>query len=289
MSESHQGYCVARIALQLDLSPFCAWMDRERIAHRIVRTGQHQELWLDHAEDAQRVRMALEEYAAAVADALQKRAIWQASPGQAPWVIAVLLIAALLAWMTGFSRHGPLELLTIVDTSGWLVDDAARRMDVLMATLTAGQWWRLITPDFLHFDISHLLFNAVMLWYLGSQVEVRQGAMRFAVLFVACSLAGNLAQYLLSGPLFGGLSGVVYGLLGYVWWQMHRGARFIMPPALMVFAMVWLVLGLTPVPEWLMMSRMANGAHLGGLLAGLMVAVLMPEKKDPARRRGNEL
>jgi GlpG protein len=61
----------------------------------------------------------------------------------------------------------------------------------------------------------------------------------------------------------------VYGLFGYTWlWRKHAQDVF-MPDAFWNFALVWLVVGFTPLTEWVGIGRMANAAHLGGLLAGL--------------------
>jgi GlpG protein len=153
------------------------------------------------------------------------------------------------------------------------------RLDALVATLTSGQVWRLITPDFLHFSWTHIIFNSVMLWFLGSQIEWIDGRARLVALFLVTSLSANLLQYLVSGPLFGGLSGVVYGILGYCWLSQQRQPRFQFPPALVTFALVWMVIGFTPIPEMIGVGRMANEAHLGGFIGGLAVAAVMPVRR----------
>jgi len=78
------------------------------------------------------------------------------------------------------------------------------------------------------------------------------------------------------------LSGVVYAIMGYCWLSQRRLPRFQFPPALITFALAWMVLGFTPLPNMLGMGNMANEAHLGGFVAGLLVAVLWPPS---ARRR----
>jgi GlpG protein len=158
----------------------------------------------------------------------------------------------------------------------------AQRLDALSVTLASGQLWRLISPDFLHFSVMHILFNSVMLWFLASQVEWMDGRGRFLALFLVTSLASNTLQYLVSGPLFGGLSGVVYGVLGYCWLSQQRLPRFQFPPALVTFALVWMIIGFTPLAVWLGIGRMANEAHLGGFLGGLLMALIMA---PPARRQ----
>ena len=82
-----------------------------------------------------------------------------------------------------------------------------------------GQVWRLFTPMFLHFDILHILFNMLWLRDLGSMIEARKTSWLLLLLVLVIAGTSNVAQYLVSGPAFGGMSGVVYGLLGYIWMQ----------------------------------------------------------------------
>ena len=153
------------------------------------------------------------------------------------------------------------------------------RIEGFSTTMSNGQIWRLITPDFLHFSWSHIIFNSVMLWFLGSQVEWFDGRVRLITLFLITSILSNGLQYAVSGPLFGGLSGVVYGILGYCWLSQRRNPRFQFPPALVTFAVIWMVVGFTALPEMLGMGRMANDAHLGGFVAGVTLAVILPVRK----------
>lgn len=212
---------------------------------------------------------------------------WQPGPRHAPLVIAVLVFALIMVWLTGMGQNALAVKMTAVDPRmvPWHVFDTLQgRLDALLATMAAGEVWRLITPDFLHFSWTHLIFNAVMLWFLGSQIEWIDGKARLIALFVTTSLASNVLQYLVSGPLFGGLSGVVYGIMGYCWLSQQRRPRFQFPPALVTFALVWMVIGFTPIPEWVGLGRMANEAHLGGFLGGLAMALVMPpQKKAPPK------
>src|SRR5690606_11070458 len=88
----------------------------------------------------------------------------------------------------------------------------------LLRSVLSGEQWRLLTPIFLHFGLLHQLFNMLWLWDLGGALEARRG-FGFLALFVLISgIGGNLAQYLITGwPYFGGVSGVVFGLLGFIW------------------------------------------------------------------------
>jgi GlpG protein len=277
---------IVEVPLSLDLQAFSQWLRAQNVEHRISVEGDHQVFWLADERLEQSVMAALEQYMndpelrsrlqAAPQRSFAPRGHWQASPGQAPLTLAMIVIAALLAWFTGFGVSGPMAELVIVNPNEWNVGTMGQRWDSLLGTLAQGQFWRLFTPDFLHFSVSHLIFNAVMLWFLGSQIEVRDGQGRLVLLAVVTSLTANVAQYLLTGPLFGGLSGVVYGVIAYTWLSQRDYPRFIFPPALMAFSLVWLLIGLTPLPQQLGIGSMANGAHLGGLLGGLAVAALLP-------------
>jgi GlpG protein len=126
-----------------------------------------------------------------------------------------------------------------------------------------------------------------MLWLLGGQLEIQKGSIAFLSLALFVSAISNVAQLFETSYLFGGLSGVVYGLVGYCWLWKHYEPEIFFPDILMKFSIVWLILGYTPVTEWLGWGRMANAAHLYGLISGLvwgglMIALkTMKGKKDP--------
>ena len=134
-----------------------------------------------------------------------------------------------------------------------------------------GEYWRLVTPVFLHFGWLHIVFNGLWCWDLGGRIERTLGSTTLVGLFFAIALCSNAAQYLYTGPvLFGGLSGVVYGFLGFSWvagrlcprWQLQP------PPAIMALMVGWLLLCMAGVVELLGFGAIANAAHLGGLVSG---------------------
>jgi GlpG protein len=128
-----------------------------------------------------------------------------------------------------------------------------------------GQVWRLFTPIFIHFDILHILFNMLWLRDLGSMIEARQRSWFFILLVLTLAAVSNLAQYFVSGPVFGGMSGVVYGLLGYVWMRakFDPSSGFFVHPTTITIMLIWLVVCYT---GWL--GPVANTAHTAGLIAG---------------------
>jgi GlpG protein len=155
-----------------------------------------------------------------------------------------------------------------------------------MEPILQGQVWRLATPMFIHFTFLHLFFNMSWLYSLGGAMERRRGRLRYLGVVVVVAVLSNLAQYFLghldwsvSPPrplpyaVFGGMSGVVYGLFGYVWMK----ARFQpelglgIHPNTVIFMMIWLVLCMTPIIPYIFGSGVANAAHVGGLLVGMVI------------------
>lgn len=134
-----------------------------------------------------------------------------------------------------------------------------------------GEIWRLVTPMLIHFGPLHLLFNMMWLHSLGSVIEIRRGTVRFALLVLWLAAASNTAEYLWSGPTFGGMSGVVFGLFGYVWIKSRYdpSAGMYIDPGNVTMMLFWLVLCMTGL-----VGRIANAAHLVGLLGGIAVAFL---------------
>jgi GlpG protein len=123
----------------------------------------------------------------------------------------IISIAVLLSFLTNFGLSSLLEPFLFLKSSG------SNLYPSFHATYIASQeWWRLITPTFLHFSLTHLIFNCLWIYILGSKIELIDGRGVFLTLFIISGLSSNLGQYFITGDyLFGGLSGVVYGLLGY--------------------------------------------------------------------------
>jgi GlpG protein len=105
---------------------------------------------------------------------------------------------------------------------------------------------------------------------LGAAIERFQGPWRYLGFVALCAVVSNVAQLELGGtPTFGGLSGIVYALVGYVWarGRFDPTAGIRVRPQLVTFLVFWLVLGFTGVLDSLV-GRVANYCHLGGLISG---------------------
>jgi GlpG protein len=147
----------------------------------------------------------------------------------------------------------------------------------LLESFYSFEIWRFISPVFMHFNLPHILFNGLWIWVIGRRIEQLQGIGIYLFLFVWASVLSNIAQFWVSGPMFGGLSGVVFAVLAYTWlWDKQaRIAFFGFPSALFVFMVFWLVLGYTGLLEAIGFGAIANTAHLAGLIAGLLAVPLV--------------
>lgn len=142
----------------------------------------------------------------------------------------------------------------------------------VLPEVRSGQVWRLITPIFLHFGILHILFNMLWLRDLGGAIEGRLGTAYLAWLVLALAVGSNLAQYFMGGsPNFGGMSGVVYGLLGYIWirGKLDPACGFFLHPSTMMMMLLWFGAAFTGV-----LGNVANWAHAGGLILGMAIGYM---------------
>lgn len=147
----------------------------------------------------------------------------------------------------------------------------------VFAPLQSGQWWRVATPMFLHFSLIHLLFNMLWLWDLGRRISFLLGPIALLGLVLGSAILSNGAQaWVTSSPLFGGMSGVVYALLGFCWiWdKLNPKYHFRLPSGLIWFMLAWLALGYSGLLDTLLGVSIANTAHAGGLVCGIVAALL---------------
>ena len=141
-----------------------------------------------------------------------------------------------------------------------------------------NQWWRLISPIFLHFSFAHLAFNCLWIYILGEKIERIDGSLIFILLVIFAAISSNSLQFFWNGSsLFGGLSGVIYGLIGFCMITEMDSSRDIydIPPGLYMFMVIWMILGFLGILELFGFGSVANFAHLGGLVSGIIFAMIL--------------
>ena len=139
------------------------------------------------------------------------------------------------------------------------------------------EFWRLISPIFLHFSVAHLAFNSLWVYILGTRIENFEGFKKLILLIIFSGSLSNFAESAASGAIiFGGLSGCVYGSLGYCYIKEFIQKRFSfgMPPAIYIFMIVWLALGYLDILNLFGFGKIANTAHLTGLICGISFALI---------------
>ncbi len=134
-----------------------------------------------------------------------------------------------------------------------------------------GQVWRLFTPMFLHFDVMHIFMNMWLLMDLGGAVERRYGTKWTLVLVLVIAAFSNVLEYSFSSPGFGGMSGVVFGLFGFVLVQSKYNpfSNFYVSPMMTAVLLFWFVFCIVGLP-----GEIANFVHWGGLASGAVIGYL---------------
>ncbi|HEU64035.1 MAG: Rhomboid protease GlpG [Candidatus Anoxychlamydiales bacterium] len=154
----------------------------------------------------------------------------------------------------------------------------------LFEKIREGQVWRLFTPAILHSGILHILFNMLWLWYLGKLMEPRLRFVRFFLFIIIVAVVSNTFQYLMGGPYFLGFSGIITGMIGYIFvrqkaapWEGYNVPNAIFYfIGIFIFAMMFLQVGsfLFQVfkPKVGFTPGIANTAHIVGALVGMALA-----------------
>ena len=181
----------------------------------------------------------------------------------------IIALAIFLTLFTNFGQNNFLEPLLFIKTN--------LNSSFENTYLINNEWWRLITPTFLHFSMTHLVFNCLWIYILGSRIEKSDGLSIFLFIFILTGILSNAGQFFWTQQyLFGGLSGSVYGLLGYCFIIEldSRQGRYFLPEALYLFMFIWLLVGFTGVLSFFGFGNVANTAHLVGMIAGFIIGLI---------------
>jgi len=149
-----------------------------------------------------------------------------------------------------------------------------------------GQWWRLVSSNWLHFGLLHLVFNMLALWQSGPTIERLLGSRRFLGLYAFAGLTGSMTSLLWHSDVnSAGASGAIFGAFGALLafviiprngvpaavMQEHRTSTL----AFVAFALV----------NGFSSARTDNAAHIGGLVGGFVMGLLLARPLDAASRQ----
>lgn len=243
----------------------------------VVLSAQHAELYTEPVV-AEQVLAELAAFAAEPDAARYNEAAWQLNQ---PNTQASGSAGLSSVWTRVRQQSGPLTLwLLAIAVLVYLAMQIWPQQVFTMLRLQEQQdlfslrWW---TPVLLHFSAAHLMFNALALLMYGGRLEREIGSGRFLLLLLLVGLGSNVAQALISGPYFGGLSGIVYGIFAFVWWYGLRYPQrgLALSKVDLGLALGFMALGFAD----LLWVNTANWAHLAGFISGLMLAGVLAKPR----------
>jgi GlpG protein len=201
-------------------------------------------------------------------------------------IIASVIVTALMN--VNWSLYE--RILTMLSFSVKEFDLDGQIRDTGFKATLHGQVWRLITPIFIHFGLGHLFFNMLGMRYLGERVEMRKGTWRFAVLVLVSAIASNIGESFMTSKdeptaqfrYFGGMSGVVFAIAGYLWVKGHADPddHLSLDQQSVNWMLGWFLLGIIapilagPNPPSGFPYNMANVAHGVGLAVGMLFGIM---------------
>ena len=269
----------------IDLSSLSYFMYSQRIPHKISEESGRQVIWTVDAEQGELVRELFESWQRGeleLAKAPPRRGLnpagfvqhipWRQFPFTIGFILICLVVAAITRLGNDWGMISKLSFAPFRLAGNYIYFGS------LSMTLAQGEYWRLLSPVFIHFGFPHLTFNMLSLFIFGSRMEPRLGGLQLLGIILFTGLLSNFAQYYWGGvdAIFGGFSGVVYGLMGYCMirekiepqWQLG------LPPMFYGFMLIWLVIGYTGILGAVGFGNMANAAHSGGLAAGVLLGAI---------------
>lgn len=199
--------------------------------------------------------------------------LWQRAPVTFAFLALSTVVFFAMASVDGYVwvRRWLMFSTLFIDQDGFVTDSG-------LAEIRSGQLWRVLTPMFVHFGVIHFAFNMSWLINLGQRIEWVKGRWKLLAIIFVTGIASNIGQFASTGGNFGGMSGVVYGLFGYILTAAHYNgdSRFRLHSNAVLIMVGWLVLGfVTADPRtgvtW--MGPIANTAHGVGFVSGLLMGL----------------
>lgn len=171
-----------------------------------------------------------------------------------------------------FISHILIAINVIVFLIMWLVDSDISSMTLIHFGAKAnflivdGQWYRLITPMFLHVDFFHLLFNSMALASFGTETELIFGKTKFLIIYFVSGLSGSIGSLIFSQSVSAGASGAIFGLIGaniYLLTLNRELYKRVFGNSILVLLVINLIYGITnPLID--------DSAHIAGFIGGFL-------------------
>lgn len=268
---------VKRLPLDQDIAPLAKLLTARGFIYRVIEEQGQQVLSVQDPHLVEPLQQLIDQFLMGKIDlptvGIPQNRPQQGIPFHATPVTLILIILSALGALLVETEMGQQWAL-------WFTFQATNeqhRFVSLADTLTTGQWWRLLTPAFLHFGLFHVLFNSLWMWDLGRRVELALGKYNYLLLFATTAIVANLTQYFWNNDaLFGGMSGVVYALVGFIWLrrQLTPQPLYAVPLSIIGFMLVWLLLCMSGFVDNFIDGSVANAAHVGGLFSGMLLGAV---------------
>ncbi|MCG9598625.1 rhomboid family intramembrane serine protease GlpG [Vibrio sp. Isolate25] len=254
---------------------FIDYMASRRIDVKMMPEGSGQfALWLSDSQHQVEVEAELQHFLDNPSDSKYQAASWEMAETctsqfsyQSPSMLSMVK-----------AKAGPITLaVMLISVVIFTLQQFGAGQAVFSAlhfpALAGQEWqlWRWVSHAVLHFSVVHIAFNLLWWWQLGGDIEQRLGAKKLLQLFLVSAALSGAGQYWVEGANFGGLSGVVYALVGYLWMLGYKAPQLGLniPKPVIGFMLVWLVLGFVQP-----FMAIANTAHLVGLLSGVVLGLV---------------
>jgi GlpG protein len=279
---------------------------REALAHFREHPGDSTYQGAERAAEAAR-RQDEQKRRQAQSNVVEMRGRWGNTPGmpgktrRSPLVMILIGLSALAALLTSedtMTRRPRPQPGTIYRKLLFVDPSVARTAEGdidMWASIRQGEVWRLVTPILIHYGLMHIVLNMIWLYSFGAAVEDRRGTMFMLLLVLALAVLSDVGQAVEvglrgQGVRFGGMSGVGYGLFGYVAIKAKFDARerYFLSPGTTFMALLWFALCiLRDVPPFSALLAdaippIANTAHGVGLAVGAAIAYAPLLARKPA-------
>lgn len=193
-------------------------------------------------------------------------------PTHETWLTKVILVlnGILFVLLSLFAQNGLLSAIMNGADIVTLINFGAKYNELIIN----GEYWRLLTPIFLHIGLMHLLFNEYALAIFGREIESLFGTFRFAAIYLLTGLFGSLASFAFSPAVSAGASGAIFGIIGAMVAFLSRNRKEFGERgrehrrALLIMIGLNIFLGVT-VPG------IDNYGHMGGLFSGLILGTVL--------------
>ncbi len=194
-------------------------------------------------------------------------------PVMRPYVTYGLIAVNIIIWLLITSY----EFLAGLEQAGMLFGAKINQL------IMDGQYWRFITPVFLHAGLAHIAVNSYSLYALGPVVEILYGRTRFLIIYLTAGIVGNVASFAFSPYPSVGASGAIFGLLGAILFTLFKN-RHILKTSYGIGILATILINIS---YGFTHSGIDNYAHLGGLVGGFLTASALGytgERSRPLRR-----